>query len=118
MKKYKLKKDYDTPGMMIPAGTVGTYNQHNQVFSFQYDDLITNYRRNVVESTPDWFEEVKEELKSDVYEDAAKEIQMMALFSDQVIANTLREKYIVISRTANTVSEADRLVLINKILNP
>jgi len=117
MKKYRLKQDYRTHLMSIPAGTVGEAHK-NLCITFAYNGVGFTISLREVISTPDWFEEVKEELKSDVYEDAAKEIQMMALFSDQVIANTLREKYIVISRTANTVSEADRLVLINKILNP
>lgn len=121
MKKYRLKQDWKEPGMTLLAGTIFRQITTESCKGFYESVGVKSgatIRPSVITSNPDWFEEVKEEPKQDVYEDAAKEIQMMSLFSDQVIANTLREKYIVIPRTANTVSEADKLSLIIKILNP
>lgn len=99
MKKYRLKQDYRTPHLILNSGDV-----IREYPSYYFPDETSPFRpvvgidKNLVENNPDWFEEVKEEPKSDVYEDAAKEIQMMSLFSDQVIANTLREKYIILPR--------------------
>lgn len=58
MKKYKLLKDLP----YIKAGII--YEQDWNQYKSEKQDWITDYlNKNIIENNPEWFEEIKEELK-------------------------------------------------------
>lgn len=65
MKKYRLKRTYESPNCTIPAGTIGEWSASGKTLMFENAGCPIGWDVSIVKRNPDWFEEVKDE--RDVY---------------------------------------------------
>src|SRR5580765_5357941 len=53
---FKLKKNWDVPGTLIPAGTEGTYMVYNANVSLECETGKIQIPLTTIQLHPDWFE--------------------------------------------------------------
>lgn len=100
MKKYRLNKDYSTPVVFIPKGTVSSvqegFFQKGLYFGSGSESFYVSLE--YAQQHPEWFEEVIEK-PSDIYHDVVLEtIKEWRILTTRHAADKLREKYIILDR--------------------